>query len=217
MSDLAADRAATREQLMLAALPHVAFDGWTQTALKRGAADSGLEGTEAERLFPGGSSELLRAFADWADQRMVERMVASDIEALPIRDRIRLGVRARIEAVVPYREAVRQGLAHFTFPTNAPSGLKTLYRTVDAMWYAAGDRTADFGFYTKRGLLAGVFSSTLVFWLDDGSEDTEATWSFLDRRIEDVMRIQRMRGRLDRVVGGLPDPFRLFSAFAPKR
>ena len=216
-TDPAADRAADRERLMLAALPHVAFDGWTRIALAHGASDAGLDETDSGRLFPGGPAELIRAFADWADQRMVERMAASDVEALRTRDRIRLAVRVRIEAVAPYREAVRRGLAHFTFPANAASGLKTLYRTVDAMWYAAGDRAADFGFYTKRGLLAGVFSTTLVYWLDDASEGNEATWSFLDRRIDDVMRIQRLRGRLERVAGGLPDPFRLFSAFAPRR
>ena len=217
VGDRGADRAAEREKLMLAALPHVAFDGWTTTALSHGASDVGLDETDAERLFPGGPAELVRAFADWADQCMVGRMAASDIETPRTRDRIRLAVRVRIEAVAPYREAVRQGLAHFTFPANAASGLKTLYRTVGAMWYAAGDRTANFGFYTKRGLLAGVFSSTLVYWLEDASEGNEATWAFLDRRIDDVIRIQRLRGRLERVAGGLPDPFRLFSAFAPRR
>ncbi len=217
VDDRGADRAADRERLMLAALPHVAFDGWTRIALAHGASDAGLDETDSGRLFPGGPAELIRAFADWADQRMVERMAAADVEALRTRDRIRLAVRVRIEAVAPYREAVRRGLAHFTFPANAASGLKTLYRTVDAMWYAAGDRAADFGFYTKRGLLAGVFSTTLVYWLDDASEGNEATWSVLDRRIDDVMRIQRLRGRLERVAGGLPDPFRLFSAFAPRR
>ncbi len=211
------DRAAERDRLMLAALPHVAFDGWTATALATGAHDAGLDEIDARRLFPGGAAELVRAFADWADARMVERMAACDLETMAVRDRIGLAVRVRIEAVAPYREAVRRGLSHFALPANAASGLKTLYRTVDAMWYAAGDRAADFGFYTKRGLLAGVFSATLVYWLDDTSDGFEATWAFLDRRIADVMRIQRLRGRLERAAGALPDPFRLFAALAPKR
>ena len=217
MNDPALEHAAERERLMLAALPHVVFDGWTKTALSRGALDVGLDAIDAGRFFPGGPVELVCAFAHWADQCMVDRMAASDIETLRTRDRIQLAVRFRIEAVSPYREAVRRGLAHFAFPANAASGLKMLYRTVDAIWYAAGDRVADFGFYTKRGLLAGVFSTTLVYWLDDASDDNEGTWSFLDRRINDVMRIQRVRGRFERVVGGLPDPFRLFSAFASRR
>ncbi len=217
MSDAATDRSAARERLMLAALPHVAFDGWTRTALAAGATDAGLDGSDAGRLFPGGAAELIRAFAEWADQRMVARMAADDVEAMRTHERIKTAVRARLQAVAPYREAVRRGLAHFALPANAPSGLKALYRTVDAMWYAAGDRAADFGFYTKRALLAGVFSATLVHWLDDTSEGNEATWAFLDRRIDDVMRIHRLRGRLERVAGGLPDPFRLLAIFAARR
>jgi ubiquinone biosynthesis protein COQ9 len=213
----APDRSAERERLMLAALAHVAFDGWTGTALAAGAVDAGLDEIDARRLFPGGAAEVVRAFADWADRRMVERLAAPDVEAMRMHDRIRLAVRARIEAVTPYREAVRRGLAHFVLPANAASGLKALYRTVDAMWYAAGDRAADFGFYTKRGLLAGVFSATLVYWLDDTSEGHEATWAFLDRRIDDVMRIHRLRGRIERAAGALPDPFRLFAAIAARR
>ena len=217
MNDPTLEHTAERERLMLAALPHVVFDGWTKSALSQGALDVGLDATDAERLFPGGPHELVRTFSHWADQSMIERMAASDIKTLRTRDRIRLAVRLRIEAVALFREAVRRGLAHFAFPANTASGLKVLYRTVDAMWYAAGDRSADFGFYTKRGLLAGVFSTTLIYWLDDVSDDCEGTWSFLDRRINDVMRIQRVRGRFERVVAGLPDPFQLFSAFASKR
>lgn len=212
-----ADRRAMRERLMLAALPHVAFDGWTRTALAHGAGDAELDETDAGRLFPGGATELVHAFADWADRRMTERMAAEDMEEMATRDRIRLAVRARIEAIAPHREAVRRGLAHFAFPANAPSGLKTLYRTVDAMWYAAGDRAADFGFYTKRVLLAGVFPATLVYWLDDTSEGSEATWAFLDRRIADVMRCHRLSSRLERVAGVLPNPFRLFGSLAARR
>jgi len=217
MNDPALKHAAERERLMLAALPHVVFDGWTKTALSHGALDVGLDAIDAGGLFPGGPADLVRAFAHWADQRMAERMAECDIETMRTRDRIRVAVRLRIEAVAPYREAVRRGLAHFAFPANAASGLKVLYRTVDAIWYAAGDRSADFGFYTKRGLLAGVFSATLVYWLNDVSDDNEGTWSFLDRRIDDVMRIQRVRGSFERVVSGLPDPFQLFSAFASRR
>src|SRR3546814_10685041 len=69
-------------------------------------------------------------------------------------------------------------------PQNAATGLACLYRTVDAIWYAAGDRATDYNFYTKRALLAGVYSSTLLFWLNDKSENFAATWAFLDRRIE---------------------------------
>ena len=66
---------------------------------------------------------------------------------------------------------------------------------VDAIWYAAGDTSSDFNFYTKRATLAGVFSSTLFYWLNDRSEGDAATWAFLDRRIDDVMRFEKFKGQ----------------------
>ena len=83
-------------------------------------------------------------------------------------------------------------------PANGPHALVSLYRTVDTIWFATGDRTTDFGFYTKRALLAGVYLSTLLYWLNDNSEGSQASWDFLDRRIADVMRVQTVRARLAR-------------------
>ena len=93
-------------------------------------------------------------------------------------------------------EAVRRALALLSLPFNAPLALKLLYKTVDALWYAAGDTSTDFNFYTKRATLAGVYSSTLLYWLNDRSPDSEATWAFLDRRVDDVMRFERLKSQV---------------------
>jgi ubiquinone biosynthesis protein COQ9 len=65
------------------------------------------------------------------------------------------------------------------------------------MWSAAGDEARDASYYTKRSLLAAVWTSTFLFWLDDRSPDFEATWAFLDRRIDNVMQIGKLRARFD--------------------
>src|SRR5262249_29371174 len=113
--------------------------------------------------------------------------------SLKIRDRIKLAVRTRIEQTVGGKESVRRGLAMLAFPFNTPLAARLVYRTVDAIWYAAGDTSTDFNFYTKRATLAGVYSSTLLCWLNDRSEGNEETWSFLDRRIDDVMRFEKWK------------------------
>ena len=105
-------------------------------------------------------------------------------------------------------------LTRAALPGNAPGALRALWRTVDAMWHAAGDTATDFNHYSKRGLLAGVYSSTLLYWLDDKSDGYAETWAFLDRRIADVLRVPRALGRLRDC---LPDPGRLFRAFAQRR
>lgn len=218
----AADRERAREKLLLATLPHVAFDGWSAKAIAAGAGDigmdeAGMDGIGARRYFPGGPAEMLAFFSAWADARMLDALEQAELSGLKIRERVALAVRSRLEALAPHREAVRRGAGFMALPANGPLGLKCLYRTVDDIWYAIGDRSVDFSFYTKRALLGGVLTSTTLYWLDDKSEDLAASWGFLDRRIEDVMRLHRVTGRLESAASRLPDPFKIARRFAPGR
>lgn len=206
------DRLDARDRLLTAVLPHVTFDGWTDAAFRAGAADLGADIREVRRLFPGGAREAVAHFSDWADRRMLAALAGRDLAALRLRERVALAVRLRLEALAPYREAVRRSLSLLALPPNAALGAKCLYRTVDAIWRAAGDRSVDFSFYTKRALLAAVVSTTTLYWLDDNSEGRAESWAFLDRRIADVMRIPALRQRLDRITERLPDPFRVLRA-----
>ncbi len=205
----------TREKLSAAALTHVPFDGWSERALLAGAADLGLDPALAANAFPGGPAELLAAFSAGIDRDMLVELEARDLKSLKHRERIATGVRTRLELLAPHREAVRRGLSFLAMPRHVALGAKCLYRSVDAIWHAAGDTSTDYNFYTKRMLLAGVYSATLLFWLNDESEDFAATWAFLDRRIGEVVKIG---GRLGRVVGGLLDlPDRILRARPSKR
>ena len=76
-------------------------------------------------------------------------------------------------------------------------------RSVDAIWHAAGDRSADFSWYTKRAILAAVWTSTLLYWLRDTSEDDAATLAFLDRRLAGVGRIGSVRRRAEAALSRL--------------
>ncbi len=202
----------TRDKLLAATLAHVPFDGWSGRALRAAAADLGLDAALAANAFPGGPAELLDAFSAEIDRAMLAELERRDLKSMKHRRRIATAVRARLELLDPNREAVRRGLSFLALPRNAALGAKCLYRTADAIWHAAGDTSTDYNFYTKRLLLTGVYSATLLFWLGDESEGRAATWSFLDRRIEEVVRIG---GTLGRAVGGLLDlPDRLLRARA---
>lgn len=203
-----------REKLLQASLPHVAFDGWSRTTIRAAARDLGVDPVLAFNAFPGGEAELIEAFSTWADHRMLDALSESDLAAMRVRDRIATAVKSRLELLEQHREAVRRGLAFLALPPNAALGVKCLYRTVDAIWYAAGDRATDYNFYTKRLLLAGVYSSTLLFWLNDTSEGREETWAFLERRIAEVLKVG---GRLGKVVTDTLDlPDRLARRLGPR-
>ncbi len=206
-------RAQARRRLLRATLVHVPFDGWTRTAMGRAAADLDMAAGEARRLFPGGPGELLAFFVAEADRAMVAALAGRDLAAMRVRERIATAVRLRLEQHAPHREALRRALALQALPA-APGGAGSLWRTVDAMWRAAGDRSTDFSYYSRRALLAGVYLATLLYWLEDRSEGFEASWAFLDRRIDGVMGIAALRGRLAR---RLPDPSRLLRCALRRR
>jgi ubiquinone biosynthesis protein COQ9 len=203
-----------KRKILAAALPHVAFDGWSRRLLTDAAVEAGYDAAMARRAFPGGPAELVDFFIAEADRQMLETLEGMDLPAMKIRERIATAVRVRLEQQAPHREAVRRAVALQALPGNAPKALKALYRTVDAMWHAAGDTATDWNFYSKRMLLAGVYSTTLLHWLDDSSEGFAATWAFLDRRIGDIMQIQKTRGRLEKMAAGLPSPLKLMQSFA---
>ncbi|MBT6089831.1 MAG: COQ9 family protein [Rhodospirillaceae bacterium] len=204
------DKNARRDAIILAALVHIPFDGWTIDALNRGAADAGLTPADVDILFPQGPRAAVRHWLQMADRLMLKDLAETDLEALRIRDRIAMLVRTRLERWTLHREAVRRALAISILPGFAEDGLRSGYATVDAMWRAAGDRSTDYNFYTKRGLLAAVYSSTLLVWLDDRSEGCADTWAFLDRRIADVMKVPKAQARVKEVLSRLPNPLSLF-------
>lgn len=200
-----------KDAVLRAALPNVPFDGWSMKTLEDAAEREGFERVAARRLFPGGAKDAVAHFRDLADRLMLEDLACLDVGAMKIRERIATGVRLHLERWTPYREAIRAALSLSPLPPFAGDSLRGWYKTVDAIWRAAGDKSTDYNFYTKRGLLAGVYASTLLYWLNDRSEGCAETWKFLDRRIQNVMEIPKLQKRIGEGFKLLPDPRRLFN------
>ena len=184
-----------RDRLLEAALVHVPFDGWSRRSLFAGAADLGLEPGVARRLFPRAGDDMLVHVERWADRQMLARV--GPLDDLRVRERIAKLVRTRLEVLGPHREAMRRATAARLLPSNGLAACGSLWRTVDLMWSAAGDDARDASYYTKRSLLAAVWTGTFLYWLEDRSEGYAETWSFLERRIANVMQIGQLRARID--------------------
>ena len=199
-----------RDAVIEAALAHVPFDGWSWQAMETGAVDAGFEPIMARRLFTDGLGETADHFADWADRRMLMELEKLDLDSMRIRDRIHACVKTRIVLNAPYKEALRRLLSYLALPHNAPLASRMTWRSCSVMWYACGDRSADWNHYSKRALLASVYSSTILYWFaDDGDEDGDFpdTWGFLERRIDDVLKTFSFPRRLKERLAGLPLPF----------
>lgn len=183
------------ETLLDAALAHVAFDGWSSQTFEAAVRDTKLTMAEARLLAPRGALDLAVEYHRRGDRLMVERLQHADLNALRFRDRVAMALRFRVEAM-ENREAVRRASALFALPNHAAEGARLVWETADHVWTALGDASDDLNWYTKRATLSGVWAATVLYWLGDDSAGHADTTAFIDRRIEDVMRIEKVKGRL---------------------
>lgn len=201
-----------RLPLVEAMLPNVPFDGWSLATLDLAADQLGVPRPRARLAFTG-PADMTDTLAELADRRMCDAISAVDFSALKVRDRIRLAVMTRFEQAEPHREAVRRAVAVLAMPQNARLAARGAWRAADQIWRAAGDSATDYNHYTKRMLVAAIYSAALLVWLDDHSEDMAVTRAFLDRRIEGVMRFEKTKARLLALSDTLPDPVRILGRF----
>jgi ubiquinone biosynthesis protein COQ9 len=194
----------TQAELIRALLAHVPFDGWGAKSLAAAAQDCGLTVPEAAVHLSDRPAEQIAAWLELTNQELADSLNARELDMMRVRERIITAVRVRLDLAEPHREAVRRAVTILALPQNAGLALRSTWRTADVMWRAAGDTATDFNHYSKRTLLAGVYSATLLYWLQDESEGRAATWSFLDRRIAGIMRFEKVKAEIKKSRDALP-------------
>jgi ubiquinone biosynthesis protein COQ9 len=196
-----------QHRLLSALLAHVPFDGWSSHALEQARIDSGLREIDVLRAFPNGAADAVEAFMSHLDEAMLAALAALPLDSMKLSQKVEAAILLRLTAAEPHREAVRKAVAYYALPHHADKSLRRLYRTTDAIWRAVGDHPTDFSFYTKRLSLAGIYSTTLLFWLDDYSESHSETRAFLQRRMADLFRFHQFKQRLRKPFDSLKSAF----------
>ena len=190
----------TLDELRLALAPEIAraavFDGWTEDALRQAAALQGVNAEVARLAFPGGPMDMICAWIATTDAKMEAAFADGHLLTLKIRDRIRTLLMFRLDAVAGQEEALRRALAIQAMPQNLLTTLKSGWNSADLMWRLAGDTATDYNHYTKRALLAGIYTATLAAFVEDQSDDKAETRAFLDRRIDGVMKFEKFKAQL---------------------
>lgn len=199
----------TVDELRAALAPLVArnaaFDGWRDAAVTSAAEQAGVDPAIAALAFPDGPVDMIDAWFAYVDAEMARRLPADHLATLKIRARITALVEARLAILAPDREALRRALTLLAMPQNLPRSLQLGWRAADAMWRLAGDTATDYNHYSKRAILGSVYAATLLTFIDDQSEGHEDTRAFLSRRIEGIMRFEKVKAGL------LPGPDRRLS------
>jgi ubiquinone biosynthesis protein COQ9 len=203
-SDPPPTRAERARAAMLAeALPEAAFEGWNDATLRRAADAAGYSEGEVQLYCPGGVLDLLETWSRNADEAAREAIAANG--ANRIRDKVTQAVLIRLEQYAGEEEAAGRARARLLLPDALDRGARLLWSTSDMIWRAIGDRSTDANFYSKRAILSGVYASTLAIWLDERDPDKPKTREFLDRRIDNVMQFEKVKGQWRKASANFPD------------
>jgi len=186
----------TRDQLLEATLAHVPFDGWTEAAFQAAITDLGIDEGLARAVCPRGAFDLALACHAQGDGVMLAQLRDEDLTGMRFRDKVTTAVWYRLEAM-PDKEVIRRATTLFALPQHAGDGARAVWGTCDAIWTALGDSSQDVNWYTKRATLSAVYSATLLYWLGDDSPGHQKTREFLDRRIDNVMQIEKIKAQVN--------------------
>ena len=222
------DNYQTRFDLIRAMLTHVPFDGWTWESMEQGAKDIGFEKKKTpslrtkifKDLFKNGSIDFIDTFSEMIDLEVKENYNSIEPKPERVPEKIKKIIMIRLNLCQKYKEAVRSSISLSAIPVNTKISINILYRTCNSIWRIVGDKSTDFSFYTRRISLAAVYTSTLLFWLNDKSNNNIETEFFLDRRLKDISKISSLKRPLSDLrkftnnFNGLKNTINIKSAFS---
>ncbi|NCO04493.1 MAG: COQ9 family protein [Alphaproteobacteria bacterium] len=184
----------TQDKILMAALEDVPFDGWSWQVVQEASVKAGFKVETADAVFPEKLNDVLIHFANWADRQMMAALKDINPDEMRVRDRVAKAVELRLRALEPYKDCVQASAGYWARPLKKIDAAKLIWRTADMIWIWAGDTATDYNKYSKRGLLSGVITSTMLYWLNDKSDNMDDTLAFLNRRIDNVLRFGKITG-----------------------
>jgi ubiquinone biosynthesis protein COQ9 len=180
----------TEQQVLDEALRLAPRLGWNPGMARAAAVAAGLNAGEAQLLLPQGPKDLAALLSRRHDKAALAALGALTPPPTKIRDKIRAGVVARLDAAQHDAESLRKLSAFLAFPTHIPLALTLLWESADVLWRWAGDMATDENHYSKRAILSGILVSTLAVDLASGRE---SALKHLDSRIDNVMAFEKWK------------------------
>jgi len=183
------DLSVIKDEILLATLDQVPFDGFSKRALTAGVAVAGYDASMVLRAFPNGVGDVAEHFSDWANRQMIIEVNKLDLASMGVREKIHACIKARLMLCAPYKEAVIRLSSWLAMPQNTEKLTRMTWEISSQVWYTIGDTSSDWNYYSKRTLLAAAYSATVLYWMADEADDDgdyPNTWEFLDRRLNGI-------------------------------
>jgi len=190
MTDINQKHKTSRTLFLKNAAILLAYNYWSQELVNKAEEKSEMEQNYSAILFPSGMAEILSAFEDWQNQKMLELLDQSPAPS-KIREKIAFALEIRILDIIS-KEALLNHISYCFLPPYIMPKLQGSLDACDLIWQYAGDKSTDLNYYTKRGLLLSVYAAAQTFYLSDDSENFVKTREFIRSGLDNIINIAKI-------------------------
>ena len=174
--------------------------GWSQNVNNK-LININISSQELAYYFPNGYKDMLKFTLDEINHLLEKKISKINIINLSLNKRIKKILLSRLEILNQDRNFFKKTFNHLLLPQNAKILKKSLYNSVDTMWYLAGDNSTDFNFYTKRIILAGIYVNAIFIFFNKNIDEAEIN---IDKNLKKISKFPKIKERFSFLKDNLP-------------
>lgn len=176
--------------------------GWNDNLLINISKNSKFNHSEIQVLFPRGYKSLLQLYLHEINEKMILKSRNIDLIRLKLHERIRELIILRLKIMLIEKKLISKTFLFLLLPQNYKFSIINLYKTVDEIWYLAGDNSTNFNFYSKRAILGSIYTSVMIHFINNNNIDD--TIEILNKQLKKVSKIPKIKNRVNDIIKLLP-------------
>ena len=184
----------------------VSVEGWSEKVLKQ-LLQNGVEKSDLVTFFQYDYKELLKYSLEELNKSLEKEINKINIINYSLNKRIKKILMLRFNILNNDKEFYKKTFYHLLIPSNNKIMKSSLYKSVDTMWYLAGDNSTDFNFYTKRLILAVIYVNALFVLFNKNFDEVESN---IDRNLKKISKIPKIKDRISFIKDNIPVFFKSF-------
>tara|TARA_S200000501_G_scaffold354792_1_gene375838 strand:- start:102 stop:731 length:630 start_codon:yes stop_codon:yes gene_type:complete len=178
----------------------VSIEGWSSDILLK-LQKKNIKNSDLFFLFPRGYKDLLEYTLEDINQKLENKLTKINLINFPINKRIKKILLLRFHILNDDKIFYKKTFNHLLLPINNKISKKSLYNSVNAMWYLAGDNSTDFNFYTKRLILSAIYINALFVFFSKDMKDVEVN---LDNNLKRISKFPKIKERISFIKDNAP-------------
>ena len=200
-----------RNQILQEAKPIIVENGWNEDLFFNISKSSKYKYSEIKALFPEGYMQLLEVYLESINQLMSQKAKEIDLIRLRVHERVRELLILRLKIVAKDKDLFKKTFSYLALPHNLKISTRVLYKTVDEIWFLSGDISTDFNFYSKRIILASIYTSTIIHFVNN--ENIDETNLILNKLLKKVSLIPKFKNKFTNTLGVIPNILKIGKSF----